>query len=159
TFQIEPQDAWRTHAVVMMLLREATWITAVSKAVLARVRELAPEVEPRSSIIANSVRLQGGDSIPPLFTPLRVLCLARLERHKGIHVALRVLQRILPHFPEARLMIAGDGPARSDLEHESRDLGVSHAADFLGWVPPGPELYNLINQSSLLIMPSYVEGL
>lgn len=52
-----------------------------------------------------------------------------LERLKGLHVALEALARTPP---EVRLLIAGDGPARPELEIQARSLGLANRVGFLG---------------------------
>ncbi len=60
--------------------------------------------------------------------------MARLVPRKGHDVVLRALPRVLASVPDARYVIAGDGPDRSRLESLARDLGVAHAVHFAGRV-------------------------
>lgn len=64
----------------------------------------------------------------------RIVTAGRLIRSKGIDDALHVFQRVLTSFPDATLVVLGDGPERANLEQLARELGVDHATTFLGHV-------------------------
>lgn len=48
-------------------------------------------------------------------------------------VFLRVAEQVLKARPDARLLIAGDGPERSSLEALARSLGISDRVQWIGW--------------------------
>jgi glycosyltransferase involved in cell wall biosynthesis len=62
--------------------------------------------------------------------------IARLFRLKGHAELLTAFAVILPQVPQARLLLVGDGLLRSDLERQSRVLGVADKVVFAGLVPP-----------------------
>ncbi len=64
----------------------------------------------------------------PADAPL-LLALARLHWKKGLDILLKAL----PDVPGAYVWIAGDGPLKSDLEQQARDLGVADRVRLLGW--------------------------
>jgi len=140
------------------MLRSANWVTGKSSAVLAQAHQFAPEITTRSSVIFNGLEL------PPLLPqPLpvdapRLLCLGRLAVQKGFDLAITALASITDRFPNARLIVAGDGPERSPLERLVADLGLAGIVDFIGWVSPDKVLA-LMNSSTMVIMPSRWEGL
>jgi glycosyltransferase involved in cell wall biosynthesis len=59
----------------------------------------------------------------------------RLVRKKGVDVLLRAMPATLAAIPDARLVIAGDGPERPGLETLAAALGIGHAVEFLGHLP------------------------
>jgi len=61
-----------------------------------------------------------------------LLYAGRFERVKRIDLALRALARA---SADARLKIAGKGPAEPDLRRLAEELGVSDRVDFLGFIP------------------------
>src|SRR5690606_27839588 len=63
-----------------------------------------------------------------------VLSAGRLIPNKGVDRVLEAFARILERHPEARLRIAGDGPARAELEASVARAGMAHAVTFLGWL-------------------------
>lgn len=139
------------------MLKEANWVVAVSKAVLEDVAALAPEISDRSSVIYNGMEAPALAPTPRPLDPPRLLCLGRVIGAKGFDVALAALAGLSPRFPEARLTIAGDGPALPDLEAQARDLGVADAVDFLGSVSPN-RVPELMNSATLVVVPSRREG-
>lgn len=60
-------------------------------------------------------------------TPL-LLWVGRMQPWKGVDTAIRALQQI----PRARLLIAGDGETRAELEQLTRDLALTERVIFLG---------------------------
>ncbi len=137
-------------------LRSAKWISCVSAAVRAEICRQLPEVTSRSSTIHN------GLDTPPLipaplslYTP-RLLCLGRLVARKGFDVALSAFAAIVRRFPQARMIIAGDGPARPALEDQVVRLGLTDVVEFIGWVAP-ENVPALINTATIVVMPSRLE--
>ena len=139
-------------------LRAAAWITCVSGAVLDQARHLMPEITSRSSVIYNGVQSRIVSPQPLAFDPPCLLCLGRLVPDKGFDVALAAFAAIAHRFPRLRLVIAGDGPARSSLENQAAALGIARSVDFVGWVPP-EGVAALLNSATLVVMPSHREGL
>jgi glycosyltransferase involved in cell wall biosynthesis len=52
---------------------------------------------------------------------------------KDLPTMLRALAAALPKAPRARLLMAGDGALRGELERLANDLGITHAVRFVGW--------------------------
>ncbi|MCM3872245.1 MAG: glycosyltransferase family 4 protein [Pyrinomonadaceae bacterium] len=67
--------------------------------------------------------------------PLRPIFLSNrnFERHYGVDRVLRAFATIQKRIPEARLIIAGDGPERTSLEQLARELNLENA-EFTGRV-------------------------
>lgn len=79
------------------------------------------------------------------------LTVARLDEQKGHDVLLRAAARI----PEARFVLAGDGPERPRLEREAHDLGLGEQVAFLGHREDVPDL---LAASDAFVLPSLYEG-
>ncbi len=90
----------------------------------------------------------------PSDTPL-IGMVCRLIEQKGVIYGLRAFARIAPQFPNAHLVIAGDGAHRSTLESEAQRLGVRDRVHFLGWRSDSNRLMAALD---LLLMPSLWEG-
>lgn len=78
-----------------------------------------------------------------------VLYFGRLSAEKGVDDLLHAMQQ-LPHL---RLVIAGDGPQRDELERLSVGLGLNRV-EFLGHVAP-EQRDRLIAQSRFTVLPSH----
>lgn len=139
-------------------LRLANWVTCVSAARLAEARKLVPEIINRSSLIYNGRETPSCRPEPLSFEAPRLLCLGRLDRIKGFDIALTAFVSIVGRFPKARLVIAGDGPERADLERQAARLGLQASVDFVGWVRPD-EVSALMNSVTIVVIPSRNEGL
>ena len=139
------------------VLRSAAWVAACSTHALEHTRHGVPEITARSSVVWNGLAMP--ELVPdpgPVGEP-RLLCVGRIGtvEEKGFDLALQALPTILRRYPGARLRIAGDGAARGELEQCAKTLGVAQHVDFLGWVHPR-EVLSLINESTMLLMPSRV---
>jgi glycosyltransferase involved in cell wall biosynthesis len=148
----------QTDGIVARTLRESDWVAGCCAAVLEHGRRLAPQMAPRSSVIYNGLETPALASEPLPFDRPRILCLGRLSPEKGTDVALASFVSILARFPDARLIIAGDGVLRSDLERQAAAHGIARAVDFIGWVGPD-EVPALINTSTIVLMPSRRDSL
>jgi glycogen(starch) synthase len=136
----------------------ADWITCVSATRVAEARRLVPEIINRLSCIYNGRETPSCEPEPLSFKPPRVLCLGRLDRIKGFDIALPAFVSIVSDFPQARLVIAGDGPERGELERQAGVLGLQASIDFIGWVRPD-EVPALMNTATVVVIPSRNEGL
>ena len=79
----------------------------------------------------------------------------RLIEQKGVSDALQAFAGTRSEFPEARLLIAGDGPLRAQLESEATQAGLTGSVRFLGWRDDVPQL---LAACDLFLMPSLWEG-
>ena len=82
-----------------------------------------------------------------------MLLVARLDSSKGVDVALRLLHRLLPACPSARLLVRGSGPGEADLQRLAREL---HLAPFVRFLPrmTRPEMVDLYNLADLVLCTS-----
>jgi glycosyltransferase involved in cell wall biosynthesis len=63
-----------------------------------------------------------------------VLCVGSLERAKGFDEVLRAVSLLRGRGIPARIEILGDGPEAPVLKRLARELGLSDATRFLGWL-------------------------
>ena len=70
-----------------------------------------------------------------------LLCVSRLAKEKNVELLLEAVA--LAGDPRMRVVVAGDGPARAELEARARECGVAGQTRFLGFVPRDrlPDLY------------------
>ena len=135
-------------------LCDAAWTVAVSEAMLDDVLRLVPEISGRSSVIHNSIDEPEMQPSPLPFDPPQLLCLGRVVREKGFDIAIDAFSRMKrERFPGIRLVIAGDGPAREELEVQAAALDLSDSVIFTGWVQPD-DVPALIDSATVMIVPS-----
>lgn len=87
---------------------------------------------------------------------LRVLAVGRLEPVKNFDGLLRAFRGVVDAFPGARLSIAGEGPARPELERLRHELGLEPYVDLLGF---RTDVRALHLAADLFVLPSHFEGL
>jgi 1,2-diacylglycerol 3-alpha-glucosyltransferase len=83
-----------------------------------------------------------------------ILCVSRLAKEKNVELLLEALART--GDPSLKLAIAGDGPARDDLEDFARECGVYDRTCFLGIVARD-QLPDLYASCDAFAMPSETE--
>jgi glycogen(starch) synthase len=141
------------NSLVGRLLCSARWVAAVSEAMLDDVRQLLPDLASRSNVIYNGLEAPEIEPAPLPFEEPRLLCIGRVVVDKGFDLAIDAFASIIKRFPRARLVIAGDGVARPELEAQVARLGLEGAVDFAGWVTP-EKITELINAATMVLMPS-----
>jgi glycosyltransferase involved in cell wall biosynthesis len=154
-----PHRDGRTETVGRTIVRDADWICCVSHAVRADLREVEGDAAlVRSSVVYCGIREPAVPPAPRLAGEPRLLCLGRLSDEKGYDVALAALPAVLVRWPGARLIVAGDGPARERLGAQAEELRIAGSVDFAGWTAP-VDTAALINAASLVLVPSREESL
>lgn len=81
---------------------------------------------------------------------------ARLEEQKGHRFFLDALPKVLAEFPEARVVLVGDGSLRPGLEAQAHQLGIQHAVTFAGFRRDVPRCLDAMD---LVVLPSLFEGM
>lgn len=80
---------------------------------------------------------------------------SRLINAKGLPDVIDAFAQVAAQFPDARLVIAGDGPLKANLESQIKRLNLESRAHMLGWIEDAP---SLIAGFDILLMPSRREG-
>jgi glycosyltransferase involved in cell wall biosynthesis len=83
-------------------------------------------------------------------------CVGYLLPEKGQEFAVRAMVEVRAKFPRARLLLAGQGPCRSQLESLARDLGAADAVIFAGFVEEIAQVYRALDA---FVFPSLAEPL
>jgi glycosyltransferase involved in cell wall biosynthesis len=83
-------------------------------------------------------------------------CVGVLLPDKGQEWLIRSLAELRKEFPGAKLMLAGDGPCRSNLEALAREMGIADAVLFPGFVKDVETVYAALD---IFLLPSFFEAL
>lgn len=70
--------------------------------------------------------------LPP--TARLLLYVGRTAHEKNIGFLIEMLPRVLDQYPDTRLVITGEGPARAALARQAQAAGVGEAVHFLGYL-------------------------
>jgi glycogen(starch) synthase len=140
------------------VMRECDVVTCVSDDVVTDALEVEPTVAEKLCLIPNGVPIPPAPVPPVADGPARLLCLGRLAEQKGFDRALRAFARLVDRHPDARLVFAGDGPQRGELQASAAELDVAERVDFLGAVDHAA-VASLLESATVVVMPSRFEGL
>ena len=80
----------------------------------------------------------------------------RLHPQKSVPWLLQAASRFLYGLPDYDLIIAGDGPQRSELESQVRELDIASRVHFLGF---RPDLHDVMAASQMVVLASKWEGM
>jgi glycosyltransferase involved in cell wall biosynthesis len=143
------------RALARQVFERADLVCPVSDDLAGRLAALAPRA--RLRVVSNLVDTtlfhppparRGG--------PPRLAVVAGLHPRKGVHHLLNALVLVRERTP-AVLEVAGDGPARADLEALADRLGIGAEVKFLG-VQDRAGIAALMQRADLLALPSLVEN-
>lgn len=150
--ELPPLDSLQ-NTLAGEILRLADRVIGVSAAIQKKVTLLQPDISEKTSIIHNALEMPDIEPAHLDFTHPRLLCVGRLTGEKGFDTAVAAFRLLTKQFPRARLIIAGDGPHRAELEDAVSEMQLAEKVAFCGWVHPD-RVPCLINSSTIVIMPS-----
>lgn len=82
-----------------------------------------------------------------------VLTVARLAEKKGTVYLIQAFEKVVAKYADAKLIIAGDGPLKPELEGLSKRLSLQDKISFLG-AQPHDRIRELMKQASVFCLPS-----
>lgn len=85
-----------------------------------------------------------------------ILCVGELLPNKNQKMAIRAMKKIVEQYPDALLLIAGNGPEKEKLENEIKACGVEKNVKLLGYVTNLQDYQHIVD---VLVSCSYREGL
>lgn len=144
------------------ILRRYARIVAVSADVRQRLLDSGVDAQ-KTSMIRNGIDLRPFDHAPALLKdelawsgfPLVGLA-GRLSFEKGVDIFLQSAARVLAQLPEAKFVVAGDGPEQAALDAMIDELGIRSSVRMLGRRTDMPSFYASLD---VLVSSSRTEGL
>lgn len=156
----------QVHSVEWWLANRADALIACSQAMRREVAHLFEVSAEHITVIHNGIeergwqvaeaevhrarRAHGPDDAPLL------LYFGRLEWEKGVQDLLDALPAIRGRHPGTRLVVAGDGRHRDELEEQARRLELVRAVDFVGHLPDR-DLRAVLAAADAVVLPSRYE--
>ncbi len=137
--------------IVTDILRGADAVVAQTAHMARRMREFHPRevhVVPNGVDVERFRCAREGPGEPV------VLYVGRFRPEKNVPLAIEAFQRLRRRVPEARLVLAGDGPDRPTVEKAAEGVG---GVEFAGDVP-NEKVPELMAGASLLLLSSDTEG-
>lgn len=80
----------------------------------------------------------------------------RLNAQKNFALFLEIAAAVVTEIPEARFLLAGEGPEEPRLRAQAASLGIADRVLFAGYIPDTRIVYSA---ADILLMPSRFEGL
>jgi glycosyltransferase involved in cell wall biosynthesis len=149
-----------------LLAGRVTAIVAVSRAVRDSVLSAVGRIGHKITVIENGVALARFDfhfdravvrsRLGVAAPDPIILAVARLAPEKGLQYLIEAFPAVLRDHPRARLLIAGGGKSRSELQALAARLNVTGRVRFLG---PRDDIPELLAAADLFVLPSLKEGL
>jgi glycosyltransferase involved in cell wall biosynthesis len=85
-----------------------------------------------------------------------IVMVGRLEPQKGHSILLQAMADVCRRFPRARLVCAGEGGLRGELESQTRALGLEDSVRFIGYPR---DIGDWLALATITVLPSFYEGL
>ena len=162
------RDALRFRLMARMLTTRASRVIAVSRSAAEHFAGRSGAGRLLVTTLHNGVDLDRFSRLHPgaagaLRTALGlpadariVVTVAVLRPPKGIADLIAALPAVLASVPDTHLVLVGDGPARSDLEHTAATTGVAGRVHFLGH---RVDVAEVLAGSDVFVLPSHTEAL
>jgi glycosyltransferase involved in cell wall biosynthesis len=162
-----PSRMWSWAVPVAHALDWAFRMLARRSPTVVLGHELARRYAGRSRVLVTGFSLVERSELVPLEDALskrwdgtmRLLTVGRLAPEKNPLLLVDAFADLRARNPRYRLVIAGDGPMRPELEHRIAELGLEDAVEVLGEVPNGRALWTLYRGSHAFVHVSLTEGL
>lgn len=143
-----------SKALVRLMLNNVQHVAVVSNALNAWIRAMSKQTSVvtilNPAVICDTVGSASRDAHTLLF-------LGHLGRAKGTYDLIRAMSAVTRTFPDATLLLCGDGDVKGS-DQLIAQLSLDEHVKTLGWVDAETRL-NLLRKASVCVLPSYAEGL
>jgi L-malate glycosyltransferase len=149
-----PFHSWLTR----YSLAKATEVTATGLHLATATARYAPRGRP-VTLVPYGVDLERfRPAVRPPADEVVVGTVARLSPEKGLAYLLEAFAILRSSLPTPlRLRIAGEGPARAQLQKQAEHLGIAATTEFVGWVEH-EDLPGFLHSLDIFALPSLHES-
>ncbi|VEF49591.1 glycogen synthase [Bacillus freudenreichii] len=152
---------------IYKVLKNASGIVFISHAYKRKAFDLLPSklakaIESRVHIVPNGIDENWFTKESPtsknrfLTKKINLLFIGSLDKNKNLAAVLKLLKEVRTEGINATLNVAGNGPLYDKYLKYADQLKINDKVKFHGYVPK-EELINLMDQSTIFILPSYKE--
>jgi glycosyltransferase involved in cell wall biosynthesis len=139
---------------------DASFVCAISDFCSAQVKRWS---DGRDWSKIHVVRCTVGDEFFDRARPIpadsrTLLSVGRLSAQKGHLVLIEAMRRLIESGIDARLVLAGDGEMRGEIEHAIAEAGLGDRVVITGWIDEQAVREHLL-AARALVQPSFAEGL
>lgn len=119
---------------------------------------ISQDFKKKIEIISSGINTQTYSPSPKINNECTILHVGRIGYEKNVDIVVKSFRLVLKEIPQAKLIIAGDGPALKELKELSRKLGIYKNIKFTGFVGR-EDLPNLYKSASVFFTASTFETL
>lgn len=143
------------------VFRQAAHIVTVSKSLQKGIFDICPEARKKATVIPNMTDTDFFSPAPAnnkTRKPFTFLCVASLERAKGLHILLKAFDVLQQKDPDSvRLVIGGNGPEAKKLQRMSTRLHLDGTVSFTGHLSR-EQLREQLQMTDAFVLPSLFEA-
>jgi len=110
------------------------------------------------AVIYNGVDLENVAKSPLADQKFDILFVGRLTHQKNVKLLIESVNLIKNNYPTFKVGIIGDGPNREELVKKTKKLNLEKNIDFLGFLEDLSEVYSLMKNARIFVLPSLLEG-
>jgi glycosyltransferase involved in cell wall biosynthesis len=129
-------------------------IQAISKYLAQRAKNLGAK---NVQVIPNGINLEQFNFIFSKKEKHKIICVANLRQVKGIKHLIDSMPKILEKFPDAKLVLIGEGAERKNLESQITNLELKGAVELKGKLNP-EQVRRELSGAEVFVLPSLFEG-
>ncbi|WP_299847861.1 glycosyltransferase [uncultured Paracoccus sp.] len=153
----EADNAARLH--FQRKIGEAGFAVAISGFSRSQLmRAVTPDLWDRIKVVHCGLEPDSFTTAPSPPEQAPFLCIGRLSPEKGHLILLDAFAALRRDHPEARLVLAGDGDLRPEVEARIAALGLGDAVRITGWIS-SDQVRRELEACHTLVQPSFIEGL
>ena len=147
-----------SRPVLSKVMDRADCIICVSMFEAGIMRAAFPGSASKIKVIPNGVdsELLSRYSWAPPASP-KILFVGRLEKYKNVDKILTAFATLKEKQPSLKLTIVGRGPVKEELLSQAGQLKLGLSVEWLEGLTK-PQLYELYESSTMLVLPSYLEA-
>ena len=158
SFTAHAHDLFVDASLLSLCLPEARFVVAISRFNRDFVERRRPGSTPQVHVIRCGIEPSAYPFRPrsiPAHGPVRALCVASLQEHKGHAVLLQSLASRGEGLDRIEVGLVGAGPLRNELEVLASRLGIAERVRFLGPLDER-DVAKLLDDADLFVLPSRV---
>jgi glycosyltransferase involved in cell wall biosynthesis len=145
--------------VVRSNTKQASAFTAVSRRSMEKLESFFVPKD-LDAIRQKSTLIPMGISLPQKVqttntNPHQILFVGRLVEKKGVHYLLPAFAEVAKQFPDASLVVAGDGMLLEGLKKQANEMGIAEKVTFPGYVS-GEAKQQLLQSAGIYVVPSVI---
>lgn len=153
---------WRAKQIIRYTLKAADGVICVSNATQKRLIDVWGVPEEKIAVFPNGVDVQHYQPYPEERAKVRaslgigdnplVIFVGSFYPWHDVTTLLESFPQVLAAYPEARLLLVGEGKDRPAMMQRATHLGIDHAVQFTGQVPHAQVPY-LVSAADVAVAP------